>query len=66
MVFIISYKLSLKGGGIMEKSQNKNNETLKNEGNISVRNSTKNEKENTPAEPLPESTRPRKDGPGGE
>lgn len=66
MVFIISYKLSLKGGGIMEKSQNKKNETLKNEGNISVRNSTKNEKENTPAEPLPESTRPRKDGPGGD
>lgn len=50
----------------MEKSQNKSNETLKNEGNISVRNSTKTEKENTPAEPLPESTRPRKDGPGGE
>ncbi len=50
----------------MEKSQNKNNETLKNEGNISVRNSMKNEKENTPAEPLPESTRPRKYGPGGE
>lgn len=66
MVFFRLHKLSLKGGGIMEKSQNKSNETLKNEGNISVRNSTKTEKENTPAEPLPESTRPRKDGPGGE
>ncbi len=50
----------------MEKSQNKNEKNVTNEGNISVRSSVKNEKENTPVEPLPESTRPRKDGPGGE
>lgn len=49
-------------------NQNKNNSSknLYDDGNIPKEDLPQSKNSNEPIEPLPESTRPRKDGPGGE
>lgn len=49
------------------KNQNNNNsKNVYDDGNIPKVDLPKSNNSNQPVEPLPESTRPRKDGPGGE
>ncbi len=49
-----------------EKNQNKNSQNIYDDGNIPKADLPQNKNTSESVEPLPESTRPRKDGPGGE
>lgn len=49
-----------------EKNQNKNSKNIYDDGNIPKVDLPQSKNSSEPVEPLPETTRPRKDGPGGE